>query len=138
MSDGSFRFADLTAGTYKLLSTNCSIPIPFSPTRTWTRCGGCAGPLFGYPPVYYPNAPDFASATAISLGAGETETADLSLVKQPYYRVSCRSWCRRATNRNPVSRLRFTPAQGAGFTLGYNPLHHAVEGMLPNGTIRSK
>jgi len=50
-------------------------------------CGGCAGPLFGYPPVYYPNAPDFASATAISLGAGETETADLSLVKQPYYRV---------------------------------------------------
>jgi len=37
MSDGSFRFADLTAGTYKLLSTELLDTDPFSPTRTWTR-----------------------------------------------------------------------------------------------------
>ncbi len=92
-------------------------------------------PLFGYPPVYYQSAPDFGSAATIQLAAGETQTVNLSLVKQPYYRVKV-----------PVIDGSFSDGQGVnvnvyahgrkgpGFSLGYNNLHHAIEGMLPNGT----
>ena len=136
MSDGSFRFADLTAGTYKLLSTELLDTDPvLSDPHVDPFAADARGPLFGYPPVYYPNAPDFASATAISLGAGETETADLSLVKQPYYRVKLPVVVPESDESEPGFQVTvYAGHKGPGFTLGYNPLHHAVEGMLPNGT----
>jgi hypothetical protein len=127
-SDGQFRFAELTAGTYKLLTRELMDrdPLVFDPR----------GQLFGYPPVYYQNAPDFGSASTIELSAGETHNVMLSLVKQPYYRVKV-----------PVIGPAIdTPEigvgvdgyahghKGPGFALGYNAVSHAIEGTLPNGT----
>src|SRR5439155_22009705 len=53
-SDGEFRFAELSAGSYKLLTHELldRDPLTFNPR----------GPLFCYPPVYYSAASDFATA----------------------------------------------------------------------------
>lgn len=150
MSDGQFRFANLPAGTYKLLTTELldtdpisndplsNDPLSYDP-RVAPFAPNARGALFGYPPVYYQNASDFESASTLQLSAGQTQTVNLSLVKQPYYRV-----------RMPVIVPVIVPGadqpeygirvtvyaghKGPGFSLGYNQLHHAVEGMLPNGT----
>ena len=78
-SNGEFRFAELESGTYKVL------------TREWmdndpegTVPGG---QRYGFPPVYFPDATDFATASTIPLTAGEIFEADISLVRQPYYPV---------------------------------------------------
>ena len=139
MSDGQFRFADLQAGSYKLLTSELldSDPVNNDPVAL-TRVDGSDGgrPLFGYPPVYYQVAADFESATVIQLAAGQTQTVNLSLVKQAYYRVKVPVIV--PGSDHPEYGLQVTvyahDHKGPGFSLGHNPLHHAIEGMLPNGT----
>src|SRR5260370_28756406 len=108
-SDGQFRFADLPAGTYKLLTDELldRDPLTADPRKVDPRnvdplTNAPRAPLFGYPPVYYQSAPDFGSAATIQLAAGETQTVNLSLVKQPYYRVKV-----------PVIDGSFSDGQGA-------------------------
>ena len=52
------------AGTYKIFTSELMDrdPITFDPR----------GQLYGYAPIYYPAATDFASASAITLEAGKT------------------------------------------------------------------
>ena len=140
MSDGQFRFAELEAGSYKLLTSELldTDPLNYDPVRS--DPGGDAsngrGPLFGYPPVYYQGASDFESATSIQLAAGQTQTVNLSLVKQAYYRVRVPVIV--PESDQPEYGLQVTVYahghKGPGFSLGHNPVHHAIEGMLPNGT----
>jgi hypothetical protein len=78
-SNGEFRFFDLQPGTYKLLTREWMDNDPVTATP--------GGQLYGFPPVYYASAADFASASTIPLAAGQTFHADLSLVRQPYYPV---------------------------------------------------
>jgi hypothetical protein len=141
-SDGQFRFADLRTGTYKLL-THESLdrdPLTSDPRNVDPLTNDPRGPLFGYPPVYYQNAPDFESASTIQLAAGQTQTVNLSLVKQPYYRVKVQVIAPAIVpvNDAPLNGLTVDVyahgRKGPGFSLGYNDLHHAIEGMLPNGT----
>jgi hypothetical protein len=140
MSDGQFRFADLQAGGYKLLTSELldSDPVNYDPVRSDPRADASdgRGPLFGYPPVYYQSASDFESATIIPLAAGQTQTVNLSLVKQAYYRVKVPVIV--PGSDQPENGLQVTVYahghKGPGFSLGHNPAHHAIEGMLPNGT----
>jgi hypothetical protein len=123
-SNGEFRFADLPAGTYKLLTRELldRDPASFDPQ----------GQQYGYPPVYGQNAPDFDSAGTIYLSAGMTGVANLSLTKKPYYRV-----------RIPVANVPSDTGinvsvsasghKGPGFSLGYNNRDQTIEGMLPDG-----
>jgi len=123
-SNGEFRFADLPAGTYKLLTHELldRDPTTFDPH----------GALFGYPPVYYPSAPDFGSATTIQVSAGQTAQVEISLVRQQYYRVKVPVLNAAETE---VGVLVYSQGhKGPGFTLGYNNVEHTIEGMLPNGT----
>lgn len=123
-SNGEFRFAELQPGTYKLL------------TREWmdndpdvTVPGG---QLYGFPPVYYPSATDFATAATIRLAAGQTIQADFSLVRQAYYPVRIA-----VTNTEPSGGMNITVSpqgqRGPGYSLGYNRGKEAIEGQLPNG-----
>jgi hypothetical protein len=139
-SDGQFRFADLTAGTYKLITRELldRDPLGADPFARDAR-----GQLFGYPPVYYQNAPDFEAASTIELAAGQTQTVSLALVKQPYYRVkvpvvfqdSAPGSEGVSAQENGINVEVYAHGhKGPGFSLGYNNLHHAIEGMLPNGT----
>ena len=131
-SDGQFHFSDLPAGTYKLLTNELldHDPLTADPFASDSR-----GPLFGYPPVFYQSASDFGSASAIQLAAGQTQNVNLSLVKQPYYRVKVPVIVPVTEGReNGVSvEVYAHERKGPGFSLGYNNRDHAIEGMLPDG-----
>ncbi len=124
-SDGEFRFAELSAGSYKLLTHELldRDPLTFNPR----------GQLFGYPPVYYRAAPDFATAAVIRLSPGETFQAKVSPEKREYYPV-------KLGIKNAPAGLQ-TGIQvwpqghaGPGYSLGYNAGDELIEGSLPDGT----
>jgi len=134
-SDGGFRFADLPAGRYKLLTRELMErdPVVTDPRKTDVRV-----PQFGYPPVYYQNASDFGTAASIQLPAGQTETVSLTLAKQPYYGVKIPVIFPVAGGdvlKNGVMVTVYANGHnGPGFALGYDNAHNAIEGSLPNGT----
>ena len=124
-SDGEFRFAELSAGSYKLLTHELldRDPLTFDPR----------GQLFGYPPVYYPAAPDFATAAVIRLSPGETFDAKVSPAKREYYPVKL------GVTNTPAGLqvgIQIWPqgCAGPGYSLGYNPGDGLIEGSLPDGT----
>ena len=124
-SDGDFRFAELASGTYKLLTHELldRDPQTFIP----------GGQLYGYAPIYYPNVTDFASASAIQLGAGKTVQANLSLVRQPYYPVKVA--VANVSTGTPMNVIVSVQGRrGPGYALGYNDREQIIQGLLPNGT----
>ncbi len=123
-SNGEFRFAELSAGSYKLLTHELldRDPLTFNPR----------GQLFGYPPVYYPAAPDFATAAVIRLSPGETFQARVSPAKRKYYPVKL------GVKNAPHSLqtgIQVWPQghAGPGYSLGYNVRDELIEGLLPDG-----
>lgn len=123
-SNGEFRFAELHAGTYKLGTRELpdddpAITVP-------------GGQQYGFPPVYFPGAPDFASAGTLQIAAGQTVQADLTLTRRPYYSVEIP-----VNNPDVNSGLNVTVSlaghHGPGYSLGYNPQTQKIEGLLPNG-----
>src|SRR5579859_1304131 len=120
---GEFRIAELQAGSYKLVTHEF---MDIDPSITPP-----GGQMYGFPPVYYPGAPDMASAAIIDLSAGQTIETNLALVRQPYYPVKI-----------PVAGadVSFTGVnvtvegqRGPGYSLGYNASRGGITGLLPNG-----
>ena len=145
-SDGQFRFANLPGGSYKLLTRELldRDPINMDPINSGPRKTNspAADPsdfdaqlLFGYPPVYYQNAPDFGVASVIQVPAGQTQTVSVSLVRAPYYRVKVpvSMPMTDARERGVNVSVYAHGHKGPGFSLGYNSATRAVEGPLPNG-----
>ncbi len=124
-ANGEFRFAELSAGSYKLLTHELldRDPLTFNPR----------GQLFGYPPVYYPAAPDFATAAVIRLSPGETFDANVSPAKREYYPVKL--GVTNAPAGLPVG-IQIWPQgrAGPGYSLGYNAGEGLIQGSLPDGT----
>jgi len=122
-SAGEFRFADLEPGQYRLATSET---LDNDPGTMLSR-----NQVYGFPPLYYPGAPDFATASTIELAAGQTVQADLSLVRQPYYQV------RIPVNGDVGNGLNITVSsqghRGPGYSLGFNGEQHRIEGLLPNG-----
>ena len=123
-ADGEFRFCELRAGTYKLVSHEQidRDPFTFNP----------GGPFFGYVPVFYPSAPDFSAALLIQLAAGATFQANLTPVRREYYSVKIPVG--NAAASQPMD-IRVYPLghSGPGYSLGYNFAEQMIEGMLPEG-----
>ena len=124
-ANGEFRFAELSPGIYKLFTLELldRDPETFRP----------GAPLFGYPPMYFPNANSFAAAATIHISAGKTFHADLSPLRQHYYPIKVPVG--NAAPGVPVA-VNVMPQghRGPGFSLGYNDQERTIEGMLPNGT----
>ena len=125
-SNGEFRFAELAAGSYKLLTRELldRDPLTFDPR----------GQLYGYPPAYFPNATNFLeSAQTIQLVAGQTFQADISLVRHAYYQVKVAV----ANVPEMVHGINVIVSpqgqRGPGFALGYNNRSQSIEGLLPDG-----
>jgi hypothetical protein len=124
-SNGEFRFAELAAGNYKLLTRELldHDPLTFDPR----------GQLYGYPPVYFPNATNFEAAQTIQLVAGQTFQAGVSLVRHAYYPVKV------AVANVPDNVRGFNIVvspqghRGPGYALGYNNQTQMIEGLLPDG-----
>jgi hypothetical protein len=120
-SSGEFRVANLAAGSYKIFTDELldRDPITFVP----------GGRLFGYPPIYYPAARDFDSASLITLEAGKMFQVELSPVLQPYYPVKIA-----LPNVQPASvSVALEGHGGPGYSLGQTG-GQTIEGILPNGT----
>jgi hypothetical protein len=124
-SNGEFRFAELTAGTYKLftheqLDRN---PLTFNP----------GGQLYGYAPVFYPSSNDFASASPIQVAAGTTANLNLSPKRQEYYpiKVAIRNLPQGAGGVQSEVWPQGRP--GPGYSLGYNQDEQSIVGLLPDG-----
>ena len=120
-SSGEFRFAELPAGSYKLVTHEWmdNDPATASP----------GAQVFGFPPVYYPGVSDYSAASTIELAAGETTEADLSITRQPYFQV-------RIPVPEPVlggMDIHVQGQRGPGYSLGYNEGEQRIEGLLPNG-----
>ncbi|HTS60060.1 MAG TPA: carboxypeptidase-like regulatory domain-containing protein [Terriglobales bacterium] len=120
---GEFRFADLPSGTYKLLTRELEDKDPLTVDPH--------GQPYGYPPVYFPNAQDFASAQAIQLAAGQTfQGADIAVVRQAYYPVKV---VVENIHELMVQLKVYAEGRGPGYELGYNRKDHTIVGTLPNG-----
>lgn len=126
-SNGDFRFAELMPGTYKLLTRELLDRDPLNANSHAQQ--------YGYPPVYYPDADDFASAAEIRLSPGEVSEPRLTLVKQPYYSVKIA-----VANTQPstfgmnVNVASQKGHAGPGYALNYDSSTQTIEGLLPNGT----
>jgi hypothetical protein len=124
-SDGEFRFAELPAGSYKVFTQES---LDRDPLTSNPR-----GQLFGYPPVYYSAASDFAAGAVIRLMAGETFQASLSPLKREYYSVRL-GVTNAAVQVRPDVKVWRQGHEGPGYSLGYNPRDQAIEGQLPDGS----
>ncbi len=122
-SNGEFRVANLAAGTYKIFTDELldRDPLTFNPV----------GQLYGYSPIYYPAAGDFASASPVILEAGKTFQIELSPVLRPYFPVKIA-----IANMAEGSPMNVSVAleghKGPGYSLGSTG-EPVIEGMLPNG-----
>lgn len=123
-ADGEFRFCDLQAGTYKLVSQEQidRDPFTFNP----------GGPFFGYTPVFYPSAPDFSAARPIQLAAGATFQANLTPVRREYYSVKIPVGDA-AAGQSMNIHVYPLGHPGPGYSLGYNFAEQLIQGMLPEG-----
>ncbi len=123
-SAGEFRFADLHPGQYRIATSES---LDNDPGTMLSR-----NQVYGFPPLYYPNATDFASAGTIEVAAGQTVQADLSLVRQAYYNV------RIPVNGDTGVGLNIIVSsqghRGPGYSLGFNAGQHRIDGLLPNGS----
>jgi hypothetical protein len=123
-SDGSFRFADLASGSYKVMTHEYMDHDPLN---------GLAGAQsYGFPPVYFPAASDFSGAATIDLGAGQTFEANLTVTDQPYYPVKI-PVANGEMNAGLDVRVTLQGRSGPGYSLGYNASTHKIEGLLPSG-----
>ena len=93
--DGHFRFPNLMAGTYFVAA---------GPVVAEQLLAAGEKSKTGFAHVYYPGAPDLASALPIQLSGGQQTEADFSLSAVPVYQVS-------------GSITGHLPDQGVGFQL---------------------
>lgn len=125
-STGEYRFAELPPGEYKVMTQELLDTDPeTSPPRSQN---------YGFPPACFPGVPDFASGSTITLSMGQQSHADIRLARQAYYPVAIP-----VLNMDPAGLNVKVSAQahpGPGYSLGYNPGTHRIEGLLPNGTYK--
>jgi hypothetical protein len=123
-SNGEFRFADLKPGTYKIMTQEMldTDPVVMAP----------GAQIYGFPPVCFPTAVDFASGAPIQLAASQIFQADIPLARQPYFRVQVP-----VVNYSSGGGVNvYVEAQrhpGPGYSLGYNQQTQSIEGLLPKG-----
>jgi hypothetical protein len=121
---GEFRFSELAAGTYKLFTLEQTErdPTIFNPQDQ----------LYGFPPVFFPNASDFSAATPIRLAAGATVQANLTLARREYYPVKI-GVANPPAAGYPWVEVFLRSHPGPGYSLGYDPSEQVVIGFLPDG-----
>jgi hypothetical protein len=124
-SNGEFRFAELLPGEYKLVTHELMDTDPTTRLR--------AGQLYGFPPIYFPAAPDFAGAAPIVLKAGQTFEADFSPARQAYYPVRIPV---PGDIANGMITVSIQGHDSPGYSLGYSADRHRIEGFLPNGVYQ--
>ena len=124
-SHGDYRFAELPAGDYKLMTQAWS---DRSSTQT-----SASDESSGYAPAYYADTADLASSPPIHLATGEAIEADLNPRAVTLYHVTI-----------PLPNVAKGSGVGvtvgdlnelSGYFLGFNSQTQRIEGFLPNGAF---
>jgi hypothetical protein len=123
-ASGEFRFPELPAGTYKLFTVERleRDPAIFNPRDQ----------LYGFPPVFYPNDGNFATAAPIRLAAGATFQATLTVTRREYYPVKIGVMNPPAAGY-PAVEVFLRGHPGPGYSMGYDAAEQVVRGFLPDG-----
>lgn len=128
-SNGGFRLHELPPGTYKLGTHELldRDQVIFDPH----------GQRFGYPPVFYPNAPDLSRAAPIHITEGSTVQVNLSPVRREYFPVKI-SVANLPPGSPPKIFVYLQGHPGPGYSLAYAPNEEVIQGDLPDGnyTVR--
>jgi hypothetical protein len=126
---GEFRFSELEAGTYKLLTQERieRDAVFFIP----------GDQLYGFPPVFYPNGDDFSAAAPIKLATGATFQANLTVARREYYPVKI-GVTNIPAGTNPSVEVYPQGHPGLGYSLSYDPEEQVVRGNLPTGNYTLK
>ena len=126
-SSGEFRFSELAAGTYKLLTRERM--------EQDAAIFGVQDQMYGFPPVFFPNGRDFAAAAPIRLAAGATFQANLKLARREYYPVKIA--VANAPAGGYVSVEVFPDGHpGPGYALSYAPGEQEVRGFCRMAATR--
>jgi hypothetical protein len=133
-SEGRYRFANLTAGSYMLYTES-------------TIEGGAGVSLFepgsaskvalsGYPGLFYPEARSLEAAARISIGDGEQAQANFALRPEPFYAVSAKVLFPGSTSA--AAQVEANVLDASGHRLVYSAQFDAatgtVQSVLPNGS----
>ena len=123
-SEGAFRIAGLQPGDYLVYTT---------PSRDTDGPLARGAAVYGYPAEYYPGVADIALAGVLTLSAGQHATADFTLARQQFYRVTIL-----VTNREigPGINLQVRDRSGrpVGVPVRFNHEQGTAETSLPNGS----
>jgi len=142
--DGSYSFSGLPEGVYVVYT------LPAEEKPRAVAAGGAApdanAARSGYPSVFYPDAREFASALEIRIGVGEQADADLTLVREPFQRVTATAFYPDGrpfapqpgrVDGPPPPFLAVTVLDAAGHRLPYTGEYDwatkRIETALPNG-----
>ena len=134
-SDGAYRFAGLTDGTYAIFTEpamDSEIPAFF------VEPGGEQATMrAGYRSIFYPDASDLAGAGRINVAAGEQAQASLLLTEEPFYLVRAALVLPRGGNAAAPLNVNVTVLDAQGHQLSYGGQYdqatHAVQAFLPDG-----
>jgi len=137
-SEGAYRFAGLTDGTYAVFTEptmDSDIAATFvepGSDRAVTRSG--------YPSVFYPDARDLAGAAKIQVSGGQQAQANLLLTQEPFQLVRADLTLPGATKAAGGPQMNVNvnvlDVQGHQIPYGvqYDPVTHSVQAFLPDGT----
>ena len=137
-SEGAYRFAGLTDGTYAVFTEptmDSDIPAAFVESgsdRVVTRAG--------YPSVFYPDARDLAGASKIQVAGGQQAQANLLLTEEPFQMVRANLTLPGATKATGGPQMNVNvnvlDAQShmIPYSAQYDPATHSVQAFLPDGT----
>lgn len=137
-SEGAYRFAGLTDGTYAVFTEptlDSDIPAAFVEAGTDQAVARA-----GYPSVFYPDARDLAGAGRIKIAAGEQAQANLLLPEEPFHLVRANLRVPGGQNASAGAALNVTvnilDAQGhqLPYTGQYDPATQSAQAFLPDGT----
>ncbi len=123
-SRGEFRFAELYAGSYRLGTNEATDRDPEDSMP--------GGKQFGFPPVYFPGASTFFSASTIALTAGQMFEAHFPLARKEYFpvKIAVANLPARGTAMNVNVTVQGDGAPG--YSLGLGP-QRTIVGSLPDG-----
>jgi hypothetical protein len=124
---GSYRFGDLPAGTYFVVSQWILDNDPLSPDSTSCNDGGFL-PTGGFAPEADPGELDFQKATPILLTEGKHAVADLKLQHQFFHPVTIPT----DPKLNPGS-IEIVDRNGRSLEVPMSPYAHCVRFLYPSG-----
>jgi hypothetical protein len=122
-SDGSFRVANLEPGSY-MVATGASLDRPGQATNS-------AGPIWGYPALYYPGVTEATAAGTLTLAAGQQAEADITLLRQQFFPVTGIVHSPEDTHAN--FDILDSAGRSIGLSANYDRREGVVRSAVPNG-----